>query len=170
MNVTQIVGVLLAVAVVAVGATAAAPGNAPTDAPSAQGDDHPSDQADADRAGTDAAPGDDPADAADVANASDGHENGSVAARSATGATGGHGPPADAGERGPPTDLPAQVPDFVSQIHETIGQHPDGALEGSLGDHVSDLTPEDAEDGEAAGNETDATTPDPTPEATATAV
>ena len=70
------------------------------------------------------------------------------------------------GERGPRTDLPAQVPDFVSQIHEIVGQHLDGALDGSLGDHVSGLTPED---GEVAGNQTDATTPAPTPEATATA-
>ncbi|MFC7020114.1 MULTISPECIES: hypothetical protein [Haloarcula] len=63
------------------------------------------------------------------------------------------GPPADvgaAGQRGPPTSMPAPVPDFVSDVHETINDHVAGTLEGDLGRHISDLTPGDGSDDEDA--------------------
>jgi hypothetical protein len=51
--------------------------------------------------------------------------------------TGHEGPPADAG---PPVDLPSQVPDFVSGIHEQINGFLDGTVE-NLGEAISGLTP-----------------------------
>ncbi|MFB6092282.1 MAG: hypothetical protein ABEK02_04635 [Haloquadratum sp.] len=54
----------------------------------------------------------------------------------------------DAGEMGPPTDLPSPVPDFVSDIHDLVGQFLDGALD-ALGPNVSD----------AAGNGASTATP-----------
>jgi len=46
-------------------------------------------------------------------------------------------------QRGPPVDLPSQVPDHVQQIHSLVRQFIDGAMEGPLGPEVSDVTPED---------------------------
>ncbi len=51
-----------------------------------------------------------------------------------------------ANAQGPPADLPSQVPDFVSQMHDVIGQFLDGEYDGSLGDTINDVTP---------GNESD---------------
>lgn len=65
------------------------------------------------------------------------------------------GPPADDADRGPPVDLPSQVPDFVGDLHDTIGQFLDGDRDGSLGERLSELTP-DGEDGDS-DNETTAT-------------
>ena len=48
------------------------------------------------------------------------------------------------GEAGPPSDLPGPVPDFVGDIHETIGGFLDGTVE-SLGEAVSGLTPGNGE-------------------------
>lgn len=107
---------LLALAVVATGAVAASPGNAPVDAPI---DDR------ADQAENDSAP---PGPGAAV-------DAGSEGARPA---------PADnVMEPGPPADLPSSVPDFVGDLHDLIGQHLDGTLNGLLGDHVSDVTPDE---------------------------
>lgn len=66
--------------------------------------------------------------------------------------------PADArpdGEQGPPTDVPEQVPDHVVQIHQTISEFLDGAID-HLGSAVSDIVGEDgdADDAESE-NETD---------------
>ena len=72
------------------------------------------------------------------------------------------GPPADRGpdgERGPPVDLPAQVPDFVSDIHDLVGDH----LAGDLGESIADLTPEDDAD-ESTGNSTATDSDEPDPE------
>jgi len=44
------------------------------------------------------------------------------------------------GSAGPPTDMPGPVPDFVGEIHRTIGEFLDGSID-SLGSAVSDLTP-----------------------------
>lgn len=58
-------------------------------------------------------------------------------------------PAADGQNGGPPVDLPAQVPDFVSGVHDAIG---DRALSGAeLGERLASLTPgsDDASDGNA---------------------
>ncbi len=72
-----------------------------------------------------AAPVDTPNDAPDEPNASD--------------------QPAPADVDGPPTDLPDAVPDFVAEIHDLIRQFLGGDLDGSLGDAVSNVTPDDSE-------------------------
>ncbi|MFB6104646.1 MAG: hypothetical protein ABEJ57_06125 [Halobacteriaceae archaeon] len=51
-----------------------------------------------------------------------------------TTASGDHG--ATVGERGPPSSLPAPVPDFVGEIHDAIGGFIDGTVE-ALGEMVS---------------------------------
>jgi hypothetical protein len=57
-------------------------------------------------------------------------------------------------QAGPPSDLPAQVPDFVSNILDAVR---DSAGGGSLGERISELTPggsesvAGAEGGVAAG-------------------
>lgn len=48
--------------------------------------------------------------------------------------------------KGPPVDMPEQVPDHVTEIHETIRPF----LEGSLGDAISDITPDDDESGQGS--------------------
>ena len=67
--------------------------------------------------------------------------------------------PEDAGESGdagPPEDLPEQVPDFVSGIHDAVRDFLGGTID-SLGEAVSDLTPGgDAGDNGTASNDTDA--------------
>ena len=59
--------------------------------------------------------------------------------------------PDDAGpdEAGPPTDLPGPVPEFVEEIHRTVGEFLDGSVE-SLGSAVRDVTPGGDESGESA--------------------
>lgn len=58
-------------------------------------------------------------------------------------------------QAGPPSELPAQVPDFVSDILDTVRN---AAGEGSLGERISELTPggnesaAGAENGAAAGD------------------
>lgn len=47
---------------------------------------------------------------------------------------------ANAADAGPPTDMPEQVPDHVSQIHDLIRQFLNGDGDGSLGDQISDVT------------------------------
>ena len=42
--------------------------------------------------------------------------------------------------RGPPTDLPEQVPDHVTRIHQLILDFLSGDLDGNLGPSVSDAT------------------------------
>lgn len=51
-------------------------------------------------------------------------------------------------------DLPAQVPDHVSQIHDLIRQFFDGELAGSLGEAISGVTASD----DASENTADAST------------
>lgn len=50
-------------------------------------------------------------------------------------------------QAGPPADLPAQVPDFVSNILETVGG---SAGDGGLGETISELTPGGTEAAEGA--------------------
>ncbi|SHG44444.1 hypothetical protein [Halobaculum gomorrense] len=44
----------------------------------------------------------------------------------------------DAGQAGPPSNLPGPVPDFVSDIHDTIRSFLDGGID-NLGEAVSDI-------------------------------
>ncbi len=53
--------------------------------------------------------------------------------------------------RGPPASLPDQVPDFVGEIHDRIGDMLSGDRTGGLGDAISDLTP-DGDDAETTSN------------------
>ncbi|QLH82543.1 hypothetical protein [Halosimplex pelagicum] len=136
----KIVAVFASVLLVATGAAMAMPGNAPDHAQdgNAQADDH---SQSGDRA-------EDDADEFD----SNATESDSDARR---------GPPADVpaaggaddanGSQGPPVEMPEQVPDFVSGVHETIGNVAGGAVDGarSLGEKISALTPDGAD---AAGN------------------
>jgi hypothetical protein len=112
---TKTVAALLAVLVVATGAAAAMPGNAPADA-GAQADDQ-----------------------TDAANQHDAAA-GTNANANATAAT---GPAADdraAAQRGPPVDMPDPVPDFVSDIHQTIQNYLNGSID-DLGAALGDVTP-----------------------------
>lgn len=79
---------------------------------------------------------------------------GAGAAAAAPGSGNGNAPD-DAGpdQAGPPTDLPGPVPDFVEEIHRTVGEFLDGSVD-SLGSAVSDLTPDD--ETSAAGGSDDA--------------
>jgi len=139
MTLTKIAGALLAVLLIT-GSAAALPGAAPAqaedNADDAQADDYANETAqDADENGeTNESAGPDAADAADR-----------------------QGPPENVGpngERGPPTDMPAPVPDFVSDIHQLVNQKLMGDLDGNLGERISDVTPEDEETSETADNET----------------
>lgn len=56
-------------------------------------------------------------------------------------------------QAGPPSDLPAQVPDFVSSILEAVRNT---AGDGSLGETISELTPGGAETADAAEKTTSA--------------
>ncbi|MFB6073771.1 MAG: hypothetical protein ABEJ89_02020 [Haloarculaceae archaeon] len=120
------IAVVAAVLVLATGAAAAMPGHAQADdhaenATQAPAGDHHVDE----QAGNDAA---------DSSPATSGNET--AHGHAADQAESGHAA-ADHGARGPPIDLPAQVPDFVSEIHHMIRQFLDGSLGGSLGDAVS---------------------------------
>lgn len=98
---------------VVTGTAAALPGAAP-----AQADEHANDDA--------AAAAAENADDADADNASDANARAD-----------------DAERRGPPADLPDQVPDFVGEVHDLIGQKLAGDLTGSLGEQISAVTPGD---------------------------
>jgi len=159
----KLAAVAVALLMFTTGAAMAMPGNAPdaaqADEHSQAGDHQPDDPA-ADQA-DDAADDDSDEAAADERDA----DNESAERR---------GPPSDApapatadaadanSSQGPPVDLPDAVPDFVSEIHELIGQHLDGALDGSLGEAISGVTPDDGDaadedsPSENAGNATDA--------------
>jgi hypothetical protein len=146
----KIVAVFASVLLVATGAAMAMPGSAPDHAQdgNAQADDHAQDGH---------------ANEANESDANEAAENDSDDRR---------GPPADVsgagaadaanGSQGPPVDLPAQVPDFVGDIHETVGSHVGGAVDSaeSLGEKISSLTPgdeADAENGTDAPDEVTAT-------------
>ncbi|MFT4881521.1 MAG: hypothetical protein ACI9CA_001153 [Natronomonas sp.] len=127
MTPTKTLGVLLALLVVATGAAAAMPGNAPVDAP--------------DRADNQTA--DAEAEAAQAEPNETAGERGLADRERGAG-----GPPGAAGERGPPTDMPGAVPDFVSEVHATVQDHLGGAVE-DLGAAISGSTPDDADDATA---------------------
>ena len=167
MTLTKLTAVLLVVLLVATGVTAALPGNAPADSNASDAGDHPADEAgdtpaehaddglnqlDHARENDDAAvrgptmdaDGDVDSSAADNASEVPGDVPQSVVPERAPAG-------ADASAQGPPVDLPAQVPDFVSELHQLIRDVHSGDLTGSLGDAFSSVTPGDAD--EDAGNE-----------------
>lgn len=127
MNISKILAVALAVLVVGAGAAAAIPGQAADQA-----------QDDANDDASDAGPPDDVGATADDANESD-DENASKE------------------RRGPPADVPAQAPDHVSQIHETINTWMDGGKEGSLDDMISGIVGGGDEADETANGDESAT-------------
>ncbi|WP_049934790.1 hypothetical protein [Haloplanus natans] len=132
---TKLVAVAFAALLVTVGTVAAAPGNAPVDVGA---DDQYDDHADAAADNADDASEDDDA----AANESNDGQPADAAADNADGAA----PDAaaeSADRRGPPADLPAQVPDHVSAIHDLIRSFLGGDHDGSLGESVSDATPDD---------------------------
>lgn len=149
MTFNEIAAAALAVLLVSAGAVAAVPGDVPD---GAQADDHS--QADEHAQDGDGQDGD------RDERARGGHANASV-----DGADDDAGAPGEATagqareERGPPTDVPEQVPDFVSPIHEEILKHLNGDISGAeLGEVISNLTPGDGSDG---GEPTPAPTPTP---------
>lgn len=165
MNVSKLTAAVLAVLVVStgVGAVAATPanGNAPDDAgtnaanaPTEAADGNSTDARDEgmsreeveDRAADESDAANDSSSMADPANASEGQAPLSDAAADAANVS------AAENRRGPPADLPEQVPDHVGEIHQRIVSFLDGELD-SLGAAVSDVTPEDdSEDAEADGD------------------
>ncbi|MFC7226368.1 hypothetical protein N0B31_03055 [Salinirubellus salinus] len=165
MNVTKLSAALLAVLVVTtgVGAVAATPGNGnvPDDAGSNAAD-APTDDGDVDANTTDArddgmsrdeveARAVDESDAADDSEAMADPRDASDAEtpRSEAAPVGA----ADAQERrGPPADLPEQVPAHVSEINQRIVSFLDGELD-DFGTAVSDVTPDDGADAEATSTD-----------------
>ncbi|MEF8887115.1 MAG: hypothetical protein V5A30_04850 [Haloarculaceae archaeon] len=130
---TKTLGALLALLVVATGAAAAMPGNAPVDAPDRA--DNQTADAEAEQAAAQAQD--------DEAAADDEREAGGPDAASDA-----------AGERGPPADMPGAAPDFVSELHQTINDYLSGAVD-DLGSAISEVTPgetggDDGMDGENA--------------------
>lgn len=163
MNVSKLTAALLALLVVStgVGAVAATPGNgnAPDDAgtsaanvPSEEADANATDARDEgmsreeveDRAADESDAANDSESMADQANASEGQAPQREEAAGPAAA-------ADDDRRGPPADLPEQVPDHVGEIHQRIVTFLDGELD-SLGAAVSDVTPADSEDTETDGD------------------
>ncbi|MEF8838177.1 MAG: hypothetical protein V5A18_01585, partial [Haloarculaceae archaeon] len=62
-------------------------------------------------------------------------------------------------QRGPPVDMPDQVPDFVSEVHGGIGDVLSGDFTGDLAAAISDLTPSDeAEENESSTGSTESAT------------
>ncbi|ELY79467.1 hypothetical protein [Natrinema gari] len=119
---TTLIAVTCAVLIAATGFAAAAPGTAPVSVDSS------ADDADDRRANDHAT--------ADHADGNAEHrENGAAADSGADASTG----------QGPSGDLPEQVPDHVSAIHDRVSAFLSGGLDGSLGDAISSVTPDDDE-------------------------
>ena len=140
MSLKRYAAMLLAALVVtasAAGAVAAAPGsgNAPDDAaPNENANDAATDAADD---GDDASSADNASDASDANDAAD-------------------------ERRGPPTDMPEQVPDHVGEIHDVINQFIDGSIS-DLGSAIGDVTPDDESDAPDAGDASSADSATETP-------
>lgn len=147
---TKTLGALLALLVVATGAAAAMPGNAPVDAPDRA--DNQTTDAEAEAAQTETnETADDESGEADEERQTGGPPEEMAGERGPPEEMAGErGPPTEmAGERGPPEELPGAAPDFVSEIHATIQDHLSGAVE-DLGSAISGITP-----GGEAGGEVD---------------
>lgn len=142
----ELAAAALAVLLVSAGAVAAVPGDAPD---GARADDHEG----ADEHAQDDRRDDDRGERARDDHAADANEAAAAEPGEATAEQARE-------DRGPPTDVPAQVPDFVGRIHGEILKHLDGGLGGAeLGEAISNLTPGDGSD----GSEESTPTPTPTP-------
>jgi len=130
---TTLIAAVLAALIMATGFAAAAPGNAPVDV------DTGADRID-DHAENEQQHANDRDDRSE--NAATEHTENDAAA----GERNGNGATDERNGQGPNVDLPAQVPDHVSTIHDRISSFLSGGLEGSLGDAISELTPGDGED------------------------
>jgi len=119
MQLTKIAGVALALLMVT-GTAAAMPGSPVAQADETRSNDA-ADAADRDPAGNDS----------EVAAGGSAGNDSDAADRGGAGAA-----------RGPPADLPDQVPSFVGDIHQLVQQH----LDSPLGERISDLTPGDDEE------------------------
>ena len=145
MNVTRLAAVALATLLVTVGLTAATPAapaehrtNIPENAAAGASDRDAGDagpNASDDSVGPDGAAG--PVAVSNRTDAASSSERGDAAERD------------DA--RGPPSDLPAPVPDHVGVIHDTVRSFLSGVLDGSLGQEVSGLAGHEASTGVPAG-------------------
>ncbi|ELY50017.1 hypothetical protein C494_06535 [Natronorubrum bangense JCM 10635] len=124
MNRTTLIAAVFAVLIVATGFVAAAPGNAPV---SVDADADSADDSQAEYANEHAADAEN-ANERDANNANEAADNSAADERNG---------------QGPNVDLPDQVPDHVSAIHERISSFLSGALESPLGDAVSEVTPDD---------------------------
>jgi hypothetical protein len=153
MKFTKIASVLLAVLLVATAGAAALPGNAPDKAQAGQADGNYENGSDAAEAAN--ASEDDAQETSEADNESE-MDNESEAKPDHAGAASERAGAAANGERGPPTDMPAQVPDFVTQIHELVNQKLDGSLD-NLGEAIQGVTPDEEADDEqsADGDEAD---------------
>lgn len=144
----KILAALLAVAVLTAGVGAVTAGSPPDGVPAEEPDDETPDDADDARENAD-----DDDDAGENETETDGEQT-AADAREGAGAddnqTERRGPPEDVGvgQAGPPVDMPDPVPDFVVEIHSTIGDYLEGGLD-SLGDAVSSITPGDDGESEA---------------------
>ncbi|WP_336036288.1 hypothetical protein [Halobacterium yunchengense] len=58
----------------------------------------------------------------------------------------------DEAARGPPSELPDQVPDHVSEVHDRIGSYLDGEID-NLGHALSDLLGDDGDSGDEASQD-----------------
>lgn len=139
MTVSKPAALVLVAVLVTAGAAAATPGNAPANSAAddhEQASDYRFDEA-ADAGDTSKRNDENTTDAGDdgAANTADAADENAQAASSAQARID------DA--RGPPTDLPEQVPDHVAQIHQLIIDFLSGDLDGILGPNVSDATPDD---------------------------
>ena len=169
----KLVAVFASVLLIATGAAVAMPGSAPDHAQdgNAQADDHAQDDADAADA-AEAAKNESSADADDEDAEESAAGNDSEASGNDTDR---RGPPGDVpgagaadaadSSQGPPVDMPEQVPDFVSGIHETIGNVAGGAVDGaqSLGERISALTSGGSDAGDAPTDEAGNATATPAP-------
>ena len=142
MNRTTLIAAVFAVLIAATGFAAAAPGNAPVDIDT--GADSPEDYAENEpQHATDHDDRSEPA-------ATERSENGA-----ATDERNGNSATDERNGQGPTADLPEQVPDHVSAIHDRISSFLDGDLETSLGDAISEVTP-DNENADESGEADDA--------------
>lgn len=134
MKLTKLAAIALAALTLTAGAAVAVPGNAPDGIGNDNADTHANEHAEE-------AGGAENASAADERdeNASAADERDDRAAD-------------ESGDAGPPADLPEQVPEHVSAIHELIQQHVDGVLEGDLGAAVSDVASGNADESAADGD------------------
>lgn len=138
-------GALLAVLVVASGAAAAAPGNAPADAPV---ENDSSDAQAQDQMREETANSSEANDTESDEPETDSDEEDRAGERPEQA-----GPPEAVDDRrGPPVNMPAQVPGFVSDVHQIVTEHLAGGIDG-LGERIGDLTP--------GGDEADADADDP---------